>query len=62
VLDDELSHITDSWDDDSELCGLDRCCELIVTPRRKKANMTILKGKVNRPSRKPVTPSKISLK
>jgi hypothetical protein len=41
VLDDELSHITDSWDDDSELCGLDRCCELTVAPRRKKATMTI---------------------
>jgi hypothetical protein len=62
VLDDELSHITDRWDDDSELCGLDRCCELTVAPRRKKANRTILKGNVNRPSKKPITPSKISLK
>ncbi|PWZ46336.1 hypothetical protein Zm00014a_024682 [Zea mays] len=58
ALDDELSHIAERWDEDSELCGLDRCCELTVAPRRKKANR---KGKVNRPSKKPGTPSKISL-
>ncbi|KAL5647508.1 hypothetical protein ACJX0J_041863, partial [Zea mays] len=38
VLDDELSHIAERWDEDSELCGLDQCCELTVAPRRKKAN------------------------
>jgi hypothetical protein len=49
-------------DDDSELCDIDRCYELTVAPRRKKTNRAILNGKVNRPSRKPITPSKISLK
>jgi hypothetical protein len=61
-LDDELSHITDRWDDDVGLCGLDQCYEHTVAPRRKKANKAFVRGKINRSSTRPITPSKISLK
>jgi hypothetical protein len=57
-----LSHISDRWDDESELSTLDRCCELTFAPCRKKSNKAFSNGKVNRPSIKPFTPSKISLK
>jgi hypothetical protein len=57
-----LSHTADRWDDESELTTLDKCCELSVAPRRKKSNKAFSNRKVNRPSIKPFTPSKISLK
>ena len=69
LLDDEeaevdvvLSHISNRWEDDSRLSALDRCCELTAAPRKKKSNKAFSKGKVNRPSKKPITPSKISFK
>jgi hypothetical protein len=69
LLDDEeaevdvvLSHISNRWEDDSGLSALDRCCELTAAPRKKKSNKAFSKGKVNRPSKKPITPTKISFK
>jgi hypothetical protein len=37
-VDVELSQISENWDDEAGLGALDRCCELTVAPRRKKAN------------------------
>jgi hypothetical protein len=69
LLDDEeaevdavLSHISNRWEDDSGLSALDRCCELTAAQRKKKSNRAFSNGKVNRPSKKPITPSKISFK
>jgi hypothetical protein len=61
-IDEHLSHAIKRWDDNSEHDDLEWGYDLSVVPRRKKANRFTYAGRIPRPSEKPVTPSKISLK
>jgi hypothetical protein len=50
------------WDDNSDQDGLEWGYDLSVVSRRKKANHFTSVRRASRPSKKPVTLSKISLK
>jgi hypothetical protein len=61
-IDEHLSHAIKRWDENSEHDDLEWGYDLSAVPCRKKANRFTYAGRVPRPSKKPITPSKISLK
>ncbi|PWZ41652.1 hypothetical protein Zm00014a_022684 [Zea mays] len=61
-IDEHLSHAIKRWDENSEHDDLEWGYDLSAVPCRKKANHFTYAWRVPRPSKKPITPSKISLK
>lgn len=61
-IDTHLSNASKRWDDNSDQDGLEWGYHLSVVSRRKKANHFTSVRRASRPSKKPVTLSKISLK
>jgi hypothetical protein len=60
-FDADLSHITQSWDDDVVSNGIDLCYDLNDVPCRKKVNRARSIWKFTRHPKKLITPSNISL-